>query len=442
MRRNLTDHVIDRLKPGDSVLRIWDNKQPGFGVRMTPSGAKSFVFQFTRPDKTKVQGTIGTWPAWNTETAREEAQRLRKIHEAGGDAKATLTSERSSKTLESLVELWRTDYKPKLRPHSQACFESLLKRILPILGSRLVRDLALEDVKTVHRTISREGLDVTANRTATFLRRLLNISEAEGWRPIGTNPVTHLVRAEEQSRTRILNTEELQNFGAALECLEAKEKLDPVAADVFRFLLLSGLRKEEALKLRWQDVDLERGTMTFEVHKTKKKVGIKVLPLNSHLREILERRAAAKLSTYVFPGHFRRVKETLEDGSIKEKHVPTVGPLASLKGSWVRLVQQAGLGKWMGRPPKREFVPDTLINDLRRTFNSTCAELGYPYQVFDTLLGHKLPGVAGVYTHLRASGGILSEASQTTADWISAALKGLNPRPGVKIKTTAKAKRA
>jgi hypothetical protein len=58
----------------------------------------------------------------------------------------------------------------------------------------------------------------------------------------------------------------------------------------------------------------------------------------------------------------------------------------------------------------------------------------YPPQVFDTLLGHKVAGIAGVYTRLNPAGGILAEASQATADWIAAAMDGRKPRLGEKFR--------
>ena len=199
------------------------------------------------------------------------------------DARATLQDVRTKRDFEDLVKCWREDYKPKIRPHSQACFESLLKRILPELGKRLVKDLALADVEDLHRKIAKQGLEVTANRAITFLRRLLSIAEKKGWRPMGSNPVTHFERPSEESRTRVLSAEELGALGTSLRAFPDQRR-DP---DPILFLALSGLRKSEALGLRWEDIDLERGTMTFSVHKTSKKAGVKVLPINSHLRDIL-----------------------------------------------------------------------------------------------------------------------------------------------------------
>ena len=428
MRRKLTDRFVERLNPGPGVIRVWDIEVKGFGLRVSPAGHKSYIFQFTR-ESAKVQATIGSAESWSCDDARDKARELRKLHESGSDARATLDEARSKRDLADLVKCWREDYKPKIRPHSQACFESLLKRILPELGKRLVKDLALADIEALHRKISREGLEVTANRAVTFLRRLLSIAEKKGWRPMGSNPVTHFERPSEESRTRILSAEELEALGASLRTFPEKRR-DP---DPILFLVLSGLRKSEALGLRWEDVDLERGTMTFKVHKTSKKAGVKVLPINSHLRDILKGRGALRLSPYVFAGYFKRVVKKAEDGTPTEKQEPSEGPLTSIKWTWGQAAEEAGLGSIGKVGGKKVFQPDVVIHDLRRTFNTVCAELGYPPQVFDTLLGHKVAGMAGVYTRLSPAGGILAEASQATADWIAAAMDGRKPKLGEKV---------
>lgn len=305
MQKKLTDSYVERLKPTPKVLRVWDMEVKGFGLRVTPAGHKSYVFQFTR-DKVKVQATIGSAQCWSSEDARERAREIRKLHEDGKDARGMLKEDRRARDLEELVKCWREDYKPKLEIHSQASYESLLNRILPELGKRLVRDLSLADLEAFHRKIVKEGFEVTANRAVNFVRRLLNIAEKKGWRAMGTNPAKHLERTSEESRDRVLSGEELAAMGPALGSLEGT-RLDP---DPIRFLLLSGLRKKEALCLKWQDIDLIRGAMAIRIHKTKKKMGAKVLPITSYLRAILLARAEKRISPYGFPGYFRRVKKS------------------------------------------------------------------------------------------------------------------------------------
>jgi hypothetical protein len=157
MPRKLTDRFVERLQPGSGVIRVWDAEVRGFGIRVSPGGRKSYIFQFTR-ENAKVQATIGSAECWSCDDARDRARELRKLHENGNDARATLQEIRTKRDFENLVKCWREDYKPKIRPHSQASFESLLKRILPEFGKRLVKDLSLADVEDLHRTEVHNGI--------------------------------------------------------------------------------------------------------------------------------------------------------------------------------------------------------------------------------------------------------------------------------------------
>lgn len=329
--------------------------------------------------------------------------------------------------------------------------------ILSILGGRQVKDLSYADVKALHRKVRQgghveqvKGADAVAktphrkdgqgghvtnaNRAVAVLSRLMSIAEKEGWRPKGTNPCTHFEKPTEKPRSRVLGSAEYHALEQALVAMESasaevknaavkekgkpanpavgvkKEKppecLESQVADLIRFLALSGLRKSEALGLRFQDVDLERGIMRFEDHKTSVQAGTKVLPLNSQLREIIQRRAAQRLGPFVFPGW------------------KSNGPIVGLAKMWSRVAEVAGL---------QAVTP----HDLRRTFMSTSMELGYPAAIGDALLGHSLGKIRDTYVHL-GSEGIMAMASQEVADWIAAAMAGDEVKPGVKVVREAK----
>ena len=402
----LTDSRVLALRSGPSVLRVWDSIVSGFHARVTSAGTKSFCVTFQRADGKKVNVTIGDCGSWSTEDARERARELRKLHDDGRDARAHVQAERKVHDLTDLVDLWRLDYKQKLRVTTQASYESILKTvILPALGSRFVKDLNYEDVKTLHRKESREH-QTNANRAVAVLSRLLSIAEKEGWRPFRSNPCGQVEKPTLKPRQRILSAPEYARLEAAMLAQINAKKLDEAVADWVRFLAMSGLRKSEALGLRWVDVDLDRNTMRFEEHKTSDQAGTKVLPLNSHLREILQRRSINKLSAYVWPG-------------LGGKH-----PLVGLAKMWARICDT-------GVKEGTNLVNITP-HDLRRTFMTTCTELGYPAAIGDALLGHSLGRIRDTYVNLGTEG-IMATASQETADWIASALRGESPKPGVKI---------
>lgn len=457
----LTDTNVKAAKPGKGVIRIWDTQVRGFYLRITPAGSKSFCVTFQRPNGKKVNVTLGSAEAWTVEDpkplkggkplldskgeprigARTWAEHLRGLHEHGQDIKAAVKTERSGRDLRDLVRVWREDYRSLLKPTSQVSYDSLLKDkgqgrdktkvgpILSILGARLVKDLNYEDVKELHRKVRDGGHVTNANRAVAVLSRLMDIAEKEGWRQQGSNPCRLFKRPKERPRSRILSPSEYSRLGSAMLLMEGVGpesgleatlpleeaptqdlvvyKLEPQVADLLRFIAFSGLRKSEALGLRFQDVDLDRGIMRFHEHKTSEQSGTKVLPLNSHLRTIIQRRSQEKLGPYVFSGW------------------KAGGPIVGLAKMWQRVAAVADL-------------EDVTPHDLRRTFMSVSMELGYPAAIGDALLGHSLGKIRDTYIHL-GSEGIMATASQEVADWIAAAMAGREVRPGVKIRDAAKA---
>lgn len=404
-RVRLTDTRVRDAKPGAAVYRVWDSVVKGFLLRVTPAGAKAYCVAFQRADGHKVNVTIGDAKVWTVDAARDKAASLRQLHEDGKDARAYHQQEKAPQDVAALVKLWETDYKGKLKESTQGPCASRVKIIVKHLGSRLVKDLALADVKALHRKVMKgadgEIHEVNANRVLGMLSRLFTISEKEGWRPVGSNACRQFEKPSEASRTRIFNAEELGKLEAGIATLVAARKLDPQAGDLFRFLALSGLRKGEALGLRFADVDLARGLMRFAEHKTADKAGVKVLPLNSHLQAIIQSRAKVILGPFVFPG-YKENSHLVGDGKM-----------------WGRVVVAAEL---------KGVTP----HDLRRTFMSVCTELGYPMTIGDALLGHSLGKIRDTYVHL-GSEGIMATASQETADWIAAAMAGKAVKPGVKV---------
>lgn len=73
-----------------------------------------------------------------------------------------------------------------------------------------------------------------------------------------------------------LTPEEKKRFFAAID--------DPEHEKLFKFLLLTGCRRGEAVNLQWDDIDLEQKQLTFRKTKTNKD---RVVPINLELMQII-----------------------------------------------------------------------------------------------------------------------------------------------------------
>ena len=262
----LTDSKVKAMKPGATTARVFDSVVLGFHIRVTPAGAKSFAVTFQRPGGTKVHVTIGSAGTWSVDKAREQAAKLREVHDAGKDARAHMLGERNAQDVAALVDLWREDYRSKLKPSTRRSHESLIKQvILPALGSRLVKDLDRASIKAMYKK-EKQDHPTGANRAIEVLSRLLTIAEDEEWRPLQSNPCFRFPKEKETPCQRVLTAAELCRLEASISALVTAGRLDQVAADLIRFLALSGLRTGEAGNLKWTDIDLDRGVMVIRDH--------------------------------------------------------------------------------------------------------------------------------------------------------------------------------
>lgn len=69
----LTQRGIDSLTAGKWLTDYWDQTLPGFGVRVSKTGHKTFVVRYTR-DGSKRRITIGPYPAFSLADARDKAR--------------------------------------------------------------------------------------------------------------------------------------------------------------------------------------------------------------------------------------------------------------------------------------------------------------------------------------------------------------------------------
>lgn len=383
----LTKQVISALKAEDGDLVVWDESLPGFGVRVKPSGVRSFILQYRNRHGRSKRLTLGRVGELTLDQARREAGKLKGGVSLGDDPAQARQEARSGDTIRDLAERYMTEHcQGRCKASTMAAHQWLLdKFILPRFGAHKVKELGAADIGRFHQSL--RDTPYNANRCLGLLRAMFNKAELWGEIPAHANPAEPVKPFQERKRQRYLTPEEFKRLFASLDELEALKVIGTYQAAAVRLLCLTGCRLNEILTLEWRSVDLVNKRLMLEHHKTDRH-GIKMIPLNAAALKLLEELPRQDGNPFVIGGR--------NDGT----------HLINLQKPWNRIRKDAGLD-------------DVRIHDLRHSFASTAASAGVPLQIVGGLLGHSSQQTTARYAHLwldplaRASetiGAIIEEA--------------------------------
>ena len=390
----MTDHIlklskrtIDAAKPSESRYVLWDTELKGFGVRVESSGLKSFLVRYRHLGRRRFL-SLGRFGEITPEQARLLAQKaLSKVRE-GADPADERSQDREAITVKKLVERFLADHveekrKSKTATHYRSVLEGYL---VPKYGSKKAQELTRADMAKLHLEIKHAPYQ--ANRLLAVVASMYSFGDKHGLTPEDFNPAKKIERFPETRRERFLTTEELQKLGQAFRELDESGRFG-TAIPALMFLLLTGARLNEILKLKWSYVDMERGLLLLPDSKT----GKKAITLNSASAAILdELRTKAdekKNGEYVFYG------------------VDSAIPRSDLKKPWAAITELTGL--------------DGLrIHDLRHSFASVGAGAGLGLPIVGKLLGHTQASTTQRYAHLDVDP--LRRAADAIGSAITAAL--------------------
>lgn len=351
--------------PPGEVKILWDPELPGFGLRVMPTGAKSYFVKYRHAGRQRWM-TIGKHGApWTPETARRQARLILGDLAKGSDPAEKRDQDRKIQTLGELSETYLADYAtPRKKPSSLAEDRRNLKNnILPTFGTMRLDQIKRTDVARWHKGMSdRPG---AANRALALLKTMLNLSERWGYRPEGSNPARHIELYPEKSRERFLTPEEMGRLGEALAQVEKTNSEPQAAVTAIRLLILTGARLSEILTLEWKWIDLGRSVIRLPDSKT----GAKTIPLGAPVQAILSKLPRVEGNPYVLPalrgdGHFIGIQKC-----------------------WQRIRIIAG-------------IPDVRIHDLRHSFASVAVAGGNSLYLVGKVLGHRQASTTERYAHI------------------------------------------
>ncbi len=291
VRTTLTKRTVEALKPTDKSWIAWDDKLTGFGVRVQPSGAKSFIVNYRAgsggrkaPNKRVV---IGRYGRIAPDRARRLAQDLLGRVARGEDPAGERADARGVPTLAQAFEVYMAA-NPDRAVNTVKLYEQNLRVNLSDWLKRPLDAITRQNAEDRFNLITGKHGWSAANQTLSMLRSIYRrpCVDFEGLR----NPVDLWLAAggrfHRKRRRRISSPAEvLPRWRVGIEAAD----LDPEIRDIFLIGVYTGMRRGEIVSLRREQVDMERRVLRVEETKTGEPLE---LPITRQLAAILERRLA------------------------------------------------------------------------------------------------------------------------------------------------------
>lgn len=259
---------------------------------------KPSIFQYTNPSGKvvwKVDVQTGVHPNGKPVITRRTAKTRAEARAIGQELLLQVSrgqmAPQGREHFRSFALRWLEEVKaPQVRRATSEDYRYKLEHFLfPVFGERPIRDISSADVSRFLKSLQERGL---ANYTINGIRQVLGavLKAGEAFGAIGKNPVSNVPRYRQSRRNTVL-VQEPWTRGEAQEALQA---IRGTSVELFGSLLIYlGLRKSEALGLKWNDFNFEQGTLT--INRSIREVGI-FQPDGNRRTEIVEEEPKTRAS--------------------------------------------------------------------------------------------------------------------------------------------------
>ncbi len=376
MKTNLTKVFVKRVEceQDKSKQEFYDNEIQGFMLEVRSSGAKSYYVR-TSVDGKRVAKKLGDAKVISVKDARAKAIKLKRKIESQVD-NLTLEAENSGQTM-TLEEFYNDHYLPYIKKQIKS-YETNISvfknHILPYFGLKNMVEIKKSEIITLHSNMVqiKKLAPATANKVLVFISHIFNVALELEIKGIEVNPANKIKPyLLNNAKERYLTKEEAARLIEVINQTQQNIHLKYIIP----MLILTGARKGEVLKAKYEDFNLSQLTWTIPISKSGKK---RILPLTPQLLELYNSIPKTN-SEYLFAS-------------------PVTGkPYVTIFTSWNSARIKAGL-------------KDVRIHDLRHSFASALVNNGRSLYEVQTLLGHSTSKMTQRYAHL-SNESLMSAAS-------------------------------
>lgn len=321
---SLTVKAIDALKPKTSTYRVQDEKN--LYIQIKPTGAKSWMFRYTKPDGKRSWMGLGPYPAVSAAEARNKAAGFRAavakdidpIKEKQTSKAARATAQ--TNTFAVVAEAW---YRYKVPAWSEAtaskCRDYLDKDILPALGARPIASIEAKETADLVESIEKRQAFNVAQKVRQWLKAIFSYAIAKGFAKY--NPASELgsiaAKGPDAKNHSNLREPELPDFLRALSAYGG----NPMTIMAARLVLLTACRPGVVRAAEWSEFDFKEERWNIPAAKMKMR-RLHVVPLPRQAMEILsELRSITGTYQYLFPGqggYGKRAGKIMSEGTINQ----------------------------------------------------------------------------------------------------------------------------
>jgi integrase len=374
--RLLSDTFVRGLKPATAGHRAeyWDSKVPGFGVRVTETGAKSYIL-YTRfpPSDAPARRLLGDAGKLGLAAARKKARAWLDLVEQGIDPKETarqekLQQQRSKRTtFAAVAEDWLADV---VRGKQRKAYEveaDVKREFIPRWGHRPITEITAADVRDAIRQVKARA-PAQARNLLGYAKRLFDWALAQEYGLTGS-PAASMrpkdIIGKKVPRQRVLKDVELRALW------QAADKLGYPYGTVFQLLALTGQRKSEVAESEWREFDLAKKLWTIPAERMKGAAAHEV-PLTNDALELLNALPRFKNGDFVFSTTFG------------------AKPVNGFSKAKINL--DRGMAIELG-----DAVDAFVIHDIRRSMRTSLSALPIPDMVRELVIAHAKKGLHKTY---------------------------------------------
>ena len=349
-------------EPSKKKTDHWDTHIPGFVFEKRESGSGTYALRFTDASGRQRQFKIGRFGEITTDQARKAAAKLRAEVVLGGNPQVEKQEKKAIGLYSDLAKLHLEHAVGYIKSHGAT--EMILRlHINPRWGQVLLTDIKTQDISKWQAEKLAGGLKPsTVERIRVTMNRSFELGNKWGIPGAEVNPVKNVTRLKfSNARQRFLSPQEAVRLHNA-----ASESENTQLASIVALLLLTGARKMELLKAKWQDFDLDRRSWLIPEAKNGSP---RYVPLSEQAMAIINNLPCWDNCEWVIPNPKTRL------------------PYNTVKRAWDTARVAAGM-------------PDLRIHDLRHSFCSSAVAAGVDLYTVGKIAGHKDYKSTQRYSHL------------------------------------------